>query len=277
MDEIKCLLRNMQEEMRQQKADILDMKEDIKNTIISNMSEKFNSLEVKNEQLEQQLVSHKNKIESIERLARRRNLLFFGVEERERSYQDLENKVLDIINNMLNINCNEYGIETVRRLGKKGEKVRPIVVTLTTMGLKIKVLKNKKNLATSPYYIKEDFPLEVINKRKELQNELKKERELGNRAIIKYDKLIILNEKTRENEQVTPNGQGQKKKDNKKRNLSESPEDNPSSSKNSNKKQSTKINKNSSMSNYLIKKPTFTYHGSLSPQKTTQNPTQTTL
>ncbi|CAH2101537.1 unnamed protein product [Euphydryas editha] len=45
MDEIKCILRNMQEEMRQQKADMLDMKEDIKNTIVSNMSEKYNSLE----------------------------------------------------------------------------------------------------------------------------------------------------------------------------------------------------------------------------------------
>lgn len=251
--------------MRQQKADMLDMKEDIKNTINSNINEKFKSLEIKNEFLEQKLEHQKKAIDNMERFTRRKNLLFFGVEERERSYQDLEEHVLDIINNMLNINCENNSIESVRRLGKKGEKIRPIVVTLLTLGLKIKILKNKKNLETSPYYIKEDFPLEVINKRKELQIELEKEREQGRRAIIKYDRLIILNSSDKQEE-----------RENQKRKLSKSPETPGSSGENGNKKQPTKINKSNNMSNFLVKKPSFTYHKEPSPQQKSQDSSRTT-
>lgn len=265
----------MQEEMRQQKANMLDMKEDIKNTIINSINLKFNDLELKNEHLEQQLEIQKNKIDNMERFMRKRNVLFFGVEERERSYQELEKKVLDIINNIQNIKCNENNIESVRRLGRKGTKIRPIVVTLTTMGLKIKILKAKKTLESSTYYLKEDFPPEIQNKRKELQSELEKERASGNRAIIKYDRIVILEAKNKQTAHVTSNARiGQE--DSKKRNLSESPEATTSIS-TSQRKQPTKINKNISISNYLIKKPTLTYHSTLSPETPAQDPNKTTM
>ncbi|CAG5013246.1 unnamed protein product [Parnassius apollo] len=192
MDEIKDMLRKMQEEMSQQKVDMVAMKEDIKNTINNNINEKFKSLENKNLQLEQKLETQKLSIDNFERFNRRKNLLFFGVEEREISYQDLEKKVLDIINNILNIKCEKHYIESVRRLGKKSDKIRPIVTTLLTMGMKIEILKNKKNLETTSYYIKEDFPLEVLKKRKELQGEVEMLKEQGKKAIIKYDKIILL-------------------------------------------------------------------------------------
>ncbi|KOB68171.1 Transmembrane protein [Operophtera brumata] len=77
-------------------------------------------------------------------------------------------------------------IEAVRRLGRRdGGKTRPIVMTLLTMGLKIQIQKNKKKLENTPYYIKEDYPPEILNKRKELQIQLEKEREQGKMAFIK--------------------------------------------------------------------------------------------
>ncbi|KOB71793.1 Endonuclease-reverse transcriptase [Operophtera brumata] len=153
-----------------------------------------------------------------------------------------------------NLNRCEYNsIESVRRLGKKGEKVRPIVITLLTMGLKIQIQKNKKNFENTPYYIKEDFPLEVLNKRKELQVQLEKEREQGRMAIIKYDKLIVLNNRSPRVEQKQTNNQ--------KRNLSESPEitENSTNKYQQNKKQPMKINKTNSMKNFVVKKPSFIY------------------
>lgn len=39
--------------------------------------------------------------------------------------------------------------------------------------------------------MKEDYPKYVLEKRKELQEQLRLEREKGNIAIIKYDKLIV--------------------------------------------------------------------------------------
>lgn len=253
MDEIKNMLKSMQEEMRQQKVDMLAMKEDIKNTINNNINEKFKYLETKNEILEQKLETQNIAISNFERFMRRKNLLFFGVEEREKSYQDLEKIVLDIIRNILNIECENNCIESTRRLGKKGEKIRPIVVTMLTMGLKLQIQKNKKKLETTPYYIKEDFPLEVLNKRKILQLEVEKEREQGRKAIIKYDKIVILNNSK---QNTTP-----KEANNNKRNLSESPETISSSNQRVKQttKQPTKINKTNNMDNFIVKKPAFTY------------------
>lgn len=274
MEEIKNMLRSMQEEIKQQKVDILDMKEELKNTIINNMNEKFQGLELKTKLLEQQIESQKNIILSMEKNMKKKNLLFFGVEERERSYLDLVTTVLEIINKSLNIKCNESDIEFVRRLGKQGENIRPIVVTLCNMGLKINILKNKKRLSSSPYYIKEDFPLEVLKRRRELQTELIKEREAGNRAIIKYDKLVILGNYNRQKPNFLPNEHIGQDKNNKKRNSSTSPESLRSSKTNGN---SSRNNKNNNMNNYLIKKPTLTFHGSLSqptPDQDTNKSTQ---
>ncbi|CAH2086077.1 unnamed protein product [Euphydryas editha] len=261
MEEIKEMLRMMQEEVIQQRVDMLAMKEDIKSTINNNINEKFKNLEIKNEQLEQKLDLQKLKIDNFEKTLRRKNLLFFGVEEREKNYQELEKKVLDIINNILNIKCEKHYIESVRRLGIKTDKVRPIVITLLTMGMKIQILKNKKKLENSSYYIKEDYPLEVLNKRKELQREVAMLREQGKKAIIKYDKIVILK---------NSNQQELKKIQNKKRNLSESPEMTTCSTAENKKtqKQPTKINKfNNNMNSYILKKPTLTLYDN-TPSKT---------
>ncbi|CAG5013854.1 unnamed protein product [Parnassius apollo] len=227
-----------------------DMKEDIKNTINSNINEKFKCLETKNELLEQKLETQTIKINNLERTIRKKNLLIFGVSEDEKSYWDLEEKVIDIINNVINIKCDSNGIECVRRLGKKGEKVRPIVITLTTMGLKIKIQKNKKKLIPTPYYIKEDFPPEILSKRKELQMEVSKEREQGKLAIIKYDKIVILKNRNQQAEKQIM--------DKKKRVLSESPETSQSDCENNKDKQPIK-NKTNSMDNFLLKKPTLQF------------------
>ncbi|CAH0721442.1 unnamed protein product, partial [Brenthis ino] len=118
------------------------------------------------------------------------------------------------------------------------------------MGLKIQIQKTKKILNGTSYYIKEDFPKDVLIKRKELQTELKKERAQGKKAFIKYDKLVILEKNTQAGQQQLPN---------KKRHLSESPEssNNYNNNEKQNKKQHTKINKKNNMNNFVIKKPTL--------------------
>ncbi|CAH2109122.1 unnamed protein product [Euphydryas editha] len=187
------------------------MKEDIKCTIINSLNEKFNHLELKNDLLEKKIEEQSNKIKNLERQFRRRNLVLFGVEESEKSYDELERLVTNIINTYIRISCDTSNIEAVRRLGKKGEKVRPIVITFNTLGFKIKIQKNKHHLKNTSYYLKEDYPFEILNKRKELKVQLQKEKDAGNTAFLKYDKIIISNKK-------------QPQKESSKRNLSESPE-----------------------------------------------------
>lgn len=50
----------MQQDIKQQKQDMLEMKEDIKGTIINNLNEKFNNLELKNELLEKNIFFSKS-------------------------------------------------------------------------------------------------------------------------------------------------------------------------------------------------------------------------
>ncbi|XP_045453315.1 uncharacterized protein LOC123662516 [Melitaea cinxia] len=63
------------------------------------------------------------------------------------------------------------------------------------MGLKIKILRNKKKFEQStPYYIKEDFPPEILSKRKKLQKEVNKEREQGLSEVRRKGNEIIEDE-----------------------------------------------------------------------------------
>ncbi|CAF4744203.1 unnamed protein product [Pieris macdunnoughi] len=116
----------------------------------------------------------------------------FGVEESENTYFELENIIVNIINMFFEFPCDKNNIELVRRLGKKGDNIRPVVITFNSMSYKLHILKNKSCLENTQYYIKEDYPIEVLNRRKELQVQLQKEKEKGYTAFIRYDKLIVL-------------------------------------------------------------------------------------
>lgn len=225
MEEISKMLRDIKIEMQQQKIEIREMKEEITNTINNSINERFRNLEEKNFILEEKI---KNQEQNLEYLTKRKNLLFFGVPEKENYYSELENNILHLIISDMQISCGKSNIEAVRRLGKKDNKIRPVVVTFTTMGKKIEILRKKKELTDKSYYVKEDFPKEVLNKRRELQTQLMKERESGKYAILKYDKLIV-----RENKIDRTN----------KRHLSESPKDNELKDNACNGKKTTRLHK----------------------------------
>ncbi|CAK1579776.1 unnamed protein product [Parnassius mnemosyne] len=102
----------------------------------------------------------------------------------------------------MEIPCQKWEIEHVNRMGKKSGKVRPVVVTITTTSRRIEILKKKKSLEGTNIYLKEDFPPSVLQKRKELQEDLKRERESGKRVALRYDKIVTL--KARVSEVHTP-------------------------------------------------------------------------
>lgn len=135
---------------------------------------------------------YEKRISLIEKQSRERNIIFFGINEGEKSYGELEWNILKTLEDELNIKCNQMELQIVRRMGKYEEKkMRPIVVTFSTYGRKITILKNKKHIKSSTIYIKEDFPPKVLDTRKILQDQLQKEKEAGNIAYIRYDKLIV--------------------------------------------------------------------------------------
>lgn len=68
----------------------------------------------------------------------------FGIEEHEENYKALVNNILNIINLSLKVPCESHEIESVSRLGRKGENPRPILITLTTLGKKVEILRKKE-------------------------------------------------------------------------------------------------------------------------------------
>ena len=75
-------------------------------------------------------------------------------------------------------------------------------------------MQQKRVLENTTYYVKEDYPQHILEKRKILQEQVKIEMDKGNKAFIKYDKLIILKNDKTETEST----------DSRKRNLSISPQ-----------------------------------------------------
>lgn len=99
----------------------------------------------------------------------------------------------------MKIACPKCEIETVYRLGKNKDKIRPVVVTTTTMSRKLQVLKNKKTLENSGIYIKEDYTPAVLQKRRELQVELQRKRSSGEKVMLHYDKIVEIKPKKQQN------------------------------------------------------------------------------
>ncbi|KOB65890.1 Endonuclease-reverse transcriptase [Operophtera brumata] len=72
--------------------------------------------------IEEKVEQQKKSVDQFEKHIRRKNLLFFGIEEHERRYEDLEQKIKETIRNNMQIKCDLIDIESVRRLGRRNEK-----------------------------------------------------------------------------------------------------------------------------------------------------------
>ncbi|VVC97319.1 unnamed protein product [Leptidea sinapis] len=89
-------------------------------------------------------------------------------------------------------------------------KSRPVVISFLNQWKKEHIMKNKKKMET--IYLTDDYPKNVLEKRKILQEQLMEERKKGNYAIIKYDSLIIRdnthkNEKRKREKSISPREQ----------------------------------------------------------------------
>lgn len=179
-------------------------------TIFEKMNEKLQPLIEDNKVMKNKIEMLENKIKVLEKEKKINNILFFGLEEKEKSPQELFQRVQEIIKQDLKISLESSDVSKVHRIGlTKENKIRPILIVFANNWKKTEILKKKKNL--KEVYITEDFPKEVSEKRRELIPKLMEERAKGNFAYIKYDQLIVK--------------EGHLNKENRKRDLSTSPED----------------------------------------------------
>nr|XP_026485596.1 uncharacterized protein LOC113393102 [Vanessa tameamea] len=122
------MLKSIQIDIAEQKRERKEMETNITssiNTMNINISEKFEKMEQYYKKLYEQVKNQENILDRMERYIRKKNLVFFGIEEGEKSYQELENKMLIFING-INVSCERNEIESVKRIGKKRGLARPL-------------------------------------------------------------------------------------------------------------------------------------------------------
>lgn len=195
MEEILNELRKIRKDLDEQRNTIEKSSEKITAQVTQNVNnileEKFKLLDENYKNLEAKFENQEKRLYFLEKEARKNNIVFFGIKETETSYSQLENNMINFIGKHFSQEIDHKDLQEVKRIGIKGEKPRPITVKFTTLGTKVQIIKKKKLLQNTDYYINEDFPQHILEKRKELQKQIKKEREKGNYATIRYDKLII--------------------------------------------------------------------------------------
>lgn len=196
MEEALIALKAIQRELDELRQETRETGKNVTEQVTHNMNnileEKLMTWIQKHKKLEEIVEDQERRIYFLEKQERKRNLVFFGIQEIETSYASLEKNIINWIEQYFSIKLSYSDIQEVKRIGKKSERPRPIVVTFSTLGTKIKIIKNKDTIKDTPYYFKEDFPKQVLEKRRELQEQVKLEKEKGNIAKIKYDKLVIL-------------------------------------------------------------------------------------
>lgn len=191
--QMQILWSKFKEELQLQTAAIT---QNITASISATIEEKIKPILEENQILKKEVVVVlKTRVQHLERETRRNNVILHGIPESEQNKQELMEKVLEALNNMgKKAQIAEWDIwelSQVTRLGKQKEGIaRPILIQLTLAWRKVEILKNNKQFPVG-IYATEDFPKDVLEKRRELKTRLAEEIKNGKTAYIRYDKLII--------------------------------------------------------------------------------------
>ncbi|KAJ0171949.1 hypothetical protein K1T71_012712 [Dendrolimus kikuchii] len=185
MDEqFQLLFNKMKVEMQNQTIELTK-------TILDKMEEKLKPVLEENQIMKHKVEKLEKKVELLEREKKSNNIIIHGLAENEQTTLDLIKCIKKCFLDELGITIENYEINKIYRIGlrNKNEKPRPTLLSLVSGWKKTEIMRNKKKL--KELYITEDYSKETLEIRKSLQPKLLEERQKGNLAYIKYDKLIV--------------------------------------------------------------------------------------
>lgn len=199
--DMSSLLNMMKKEFEKQTIAITNS---VSEKVMLMIDEKIKPLKEENENLKLEIQILNKKIINLENMNRKNNIIFHGIKETEKSHNDLCNMISEIFSK-LNIQMESYDINKIHRIGRTNTgKIRPIIISLTTLNKKIEILKCKNKMPPNTY-MTEDLSKETLMIRKELQQQVNKEKEKGNEAYIKNNKLIVIQkDKRKRDNSVSP-------------------------------------------------------------------------
>lgn len=192
-------MENLLAEIKKQLEDLNRTSERIESKIddcqkqINEIKNENANLKAENEQLKTTVAQQNHRIGYLEKEIKRNNLVVQGVTEAEDETDiQLKEKIENILRDMGTPITYEGELQELHRIGiKRANKIRPIFMKMRNYETKVKIMKRTKELKGTQIFITEDFPKHVLEERKVLSNHLKKAREIGHRAFMKYNKLIV--------------------------------------------------------------------------------------
>jgi ribA/ribD-fused uncharacterized protein len=131
---------------------------------------------------------------SIESHSRRNNLLFDGIPEEKK--EDCEAKVKDVLKNNMELeNVDDIQIVRCHRLGpaqrNNSQRPRTMIMKFQWYSDRASVWSNRKSFKNTNYFLSEDFPKEIVARRRTLLPIMKKAFDMDKQAYINVDKLVI--------------------------------------------------------------------------------------
>lgn len=122
---------------------------------------------------------------------RLRNILLFKIPENESNSMDLKLKIKSLILDSCKVDISN-SIDRIYRIGKqKQNKIRPILIALTSFDKKMEIMWGKKQHKAN-LELADDYSPEVLQKRRELVPVMRKLRDLNyTNTHIKEDKLFV--------------------------------------------------------------------------------------
>lgn len=184
-DDIFKLLKEVAETNKQIKQELIDIKAEFKSEI--------NSLKLENSRLETEISQLKSRLQITEKNQKKYNFIIYGIKESNKTASEA---LLDILNNVVKVNCNVNNFRDICRIGSIQEnKVRPILAETLTYQLKFEILNsaksNSKSLRDQGIFFAYDYTSQDYSKRKLLHEHLKLAREKHYDAKIVKNKLVV--------------------------------------------------------------------------------------
>lgn len=130
-----------------------------------------------NKELTEKVKKQEKTINYLQTLVNSRNLVVHGIQEDEKDEYELQNNIINIINEKLEIKCEEKDIDMAFRIGKKSTRARPIKIVLFSNRKKEEIYNGRKKLKGTSIYVNRDLPIEIRKELKEKRLSYKKEME----------------------------------------------------------------------------------------------------
>lgn len=166
-------------------GDIRKAQNDIKSSV-KDTGKEIQEMRRVNEQLQDQITD-------LQARSMRDNLLFFGLAEfRGHGRENCVNIINDFCETEMGIPDIRENIERAHRLGKfVVNKTRPIVVKFSNFRVRENIRTNAFRIKNRNFSVREQFPREIVQKRKALIPVMKRALRDNRRAVMKVDKLYI--------------------------------------------------------------------------------------